>query len=190
MARTILHLVRHGEQARTADDGEDGGLSELGRRQADRLGQRLVGIPFAVIHHSPLPRSVQTADVIATYLPDVARHACEHAVDRTPIPSVEDRVQYPERFLPWLDGVPAQERDENAVALQAAVEHFATTDTHDRHELVVTHNFVIGWFVRHVLDAPTWRWIGLNQENCGLTIVQFDADRPPTLVSFNDIGHL
>jgi probable phosphoglycerate mutase len=49
---------------------------------------------------------------------------------------------------------------------------------------------VIGWFVRHVLDAPTWRWIGLNQENCGLTIVQWDTDRPPTLVCFNDVGHL
>ncbi|WP_412748598.1 histidine phosphatase family protein [Krasilnikovia sp. M28-CT-15] len=183
-------MIRHGEQAPTAADGEDGGLSDVGRRQADQLGQRLEGIPFAEIHHSPLPRAVQTADVIAAYLPNVPTHACEHATDRTPIPSVEDRVQYPERFLAWLDRVPAQERDENAVGLQAAVEHFSATDADDRHELVITHNFVIGWFVRHVLDAPTWRWIGLDQANCGLTIVQFDTDRPPTLVSFNDIGHL
>ncbi|MCZ7423500.1 histidine phosphatase family protein [Verrucosispora sp. WMMA2121] len=60
----------------------------------------------------------------------------------------------------------------------------------DRHELLITHNFVIGWFVRHTLDAPTWRWIGLNQANCGITVVQWEADRPPTLVSFNDTGHL
>jgi broad specificity phosphatase PhoE len=60
----------------------------------------------------------------------------------------------------------------------------------DRHELLITHNFVIGWFVRRVLDAPQWRWIGLNQANCAITILQWDSDRPPTLVSFNDTGHL
>ena len=49
---------------------------------------------------------------------------------------------------------------------------------------------MIGWFVRHVLDAPVWRWIGLDQANCAITIVQWESDRPPTLVSFNDTGHL
>ena len=86
--------------------------------------------------------------------------------------------------------MPEDERDKDAVALRAAVEHFGVTGADDRHELLITHNFVIGWFVRHVLDAPVWRWIGLNQANCAITIVQWDSDRPPTLVSFNDIGHL
>ena len=48
----------------------------------------------------------------------------------------------------------------------------------------------LGWFVRHVLDAPVWRWIGLNQDNCAITIVQWESGRPPTLVGFNDTGHL
>lgn len=55
---------------------------------------------------------------------------------------------------------------------------------------LITHNFVIEWFVRHMLDAAVWRWIGLNQANCAITIVQWDSDRPPTLVSFNDTGDL
>lgn len=190
MARTLLYLVRHGEQDPALGHAVDGGLSELGRWQADRLGQRLKGVPFSAIHHSPLPRAVQTADVIADCLPDVPRHACDFAMDRTPVPSAEHRSEYPERFLPWLDSVPSHERDEDAVGLRAAVEHFGTADAQDRHELVVTHNFVIGWFVRHVLDAPSWRWMGLFQENCGLTIVQWNLDRPPTLVCFNDTGHL
>ncbi|MFE9204334.1 histidine phosphatase family protein [Micromonospora sp. NPDC007230] len=190
MARTLLYLVRHGEQDPTLGHTAEGGLSELGRHQADRLGRRLKGIPFSAIHHSQLPRAVQTADVIADYLPDVPRHGCDFAMDRTPVPSVEHRSEYPERFLPWLDRVPSEERDEDAAGLQAAVEHFGTADGEDRQELVITHNFVIGWFVRHVLDAPTWRWMGLNQENCGLTIVQWDTDRPSTLVCFNDTGHL
>ena len=30
----------------------------------------------------------------------------------------------------------------------------------DRHDLLITHNFVIAWFVREVLGAPDWRWVG------------------------------
>ena len=29
----------------------------------------------------------------------------------------------------------------------------------------VTHNFLIGWLIRDALDAPKWRWIGLNHAN-------------------------
>lgn len=190
MARTQLYLVRHGKQDSACDHAPDGGLSQLGREQADRLGRRLRAVRFSAIHHSPLVRAVQTADVVASHLPRVARHDCEFVADRTPVPSAGQRGRYPDRWLSWLDGVPDDERDEDAVALRAAVEHFGVTGQEDRHELLITHNFVIGWFVRHVLDAPVWRWIGLNQANCAITIVQWDSDRPPALVSFNDTGHL
>ncbi|MEV2240420.1 histidine phosphatase family protein [Micromonospora sp. NPDC049891] len=190
MGRTRLYLVRHGEQDIAAGVRADGGLSPLGREQADRLGRRLRGVPFAAIHHSRSARATQTADVVATHLPQVPRHSCDLVADRTPVPSAGQRGRYPDRWHAWLDGVPDDERDEDATALQAAVAHFGVTSDVDRHELLITHNFVIGWFVRHTLDAPTWRWIGLNQANCALTIVHWDSDRPPTLVSFNDTGHL
>lgn len=190
MARTQLYLVRHGEQDPGSDHGADGGLSRLGREQADRLGRRLRTVPFSEIHHSPLARAAQTADVVSGYLPQVPRHGCGFVADRTPVPSAGQQGRYPDRWHAWLDGVPDDERDEDAVALQAAVQHFGVAGEEDRHELLITHNFVIGWFVRHVLDAPVWRWIGLNQANCAITIVQWDSDRPPTLVSFNDTGHL
>lgn len=187
MARTWLHLVRHGEH-----DPASGhrGLSPAGRRQADRLGRRLRTVAFSAIHHSPLARATETADIVAGHLPQVPRHACDLVRDRTPVPSAGRRDLYPDRWLDWLDGVPADERDEDATALLAAVDHFGVTGDRDRHELLITHNFVIGWFVRHVLDAPVWRWIGLNQDNCAITVVRWDPDRPPALVSFNDTGHL
>ncbi|MCA2219491.1 histidine phosphatase family protein [Jidongwangia harbinensis] len=190
MARTQLYLVRHGEQDANADHVSTGDLSPLGREQADRLGQRLRAVPFAAIHHSPLLRAAQTAEVVASHLLQAPRHVCDFVVDRTPVPSDECRDQYPERWYAWLDGVPDDERDPDAVALQSAVEHFGVTGREDRIELLITHNFVIGWFVRHVLDAPVWRWIGLNQANCAITIVQWESERAPTLVSFNDTGHL
>lgn len=190
MARTRLYLVRHGEQDRDSHHSAEGGLSALGGQQADRLGRRLQAVPFSVIHHSPLARAAQTADILARHLRPVPRHACEFMADRTPVPSPGQRARYPERYLAWIDGVPDAERDDDATALGAAVSHFGVTCDDDRTELLITHNFVIGWFVRHVLDAPVWRWIGLNQANCGITIVEWDSDGPPVLVSFNDTGHL
>ncbi|WP_027345416.1 histidine phosphatase family protein [Hamadaea tsunoensis] len=190
MARTHLYLVRHGEQDPSSDHAPDGGLSRLGREQADRLGRRLAAVPFAAIHHSPLARAEQTAGIVAGHLPHVPSHACDYVADRTPVPSPGQRDGYPERWHAWLEGVPEDERDVDAVALQGAVDHFGVAGEQDRNELLITHNFVIGWFVRHVLDAPTWRWIGLNQANCAITIVQWDDARPPTLVAFNDTGHL
>ncbi|HEX2772844.1 MAG TPA: histidine phosphatase family protein [Micromonosporaceae bacterium] len=190
MARTQLYLVRHGEQDPASGHAPDGGLSQLGREQADRLGRRLRTVPFSAIHHSPLARAAQTADIVASHLPQVPRHDCDFVADRTPVPSAGQRGRYPDRWHAWLDGVPDDERDEDATALQAAVAHLGVAGDNDRHELLITHNFVIGWFVRHMLDAPVWRWIGLNQDNCAITIVQWDSDRPPTLVSFNDTGHL
>lgn len=185
MARTVLYLVRHGEQAHPSPH-----LSPRGRDQADRLGRRLKAAPFAAIHHSPLPRAAETAAIVADRLARIPRHECEHVTDRTPVPSAARRADYPARWHAWLDSVPAVERDEDAVALRASVAHFGVTGAADRHELLITHNFVIGWFVRHVLDAPEWRWIGLNHANCGVTIIEWSADRPPTLVSYNDTGHL
>jgi len=190
MARTRLYLVRHGEQDPASDHAPDGGLSPLGRDQAERVGLRLRGLPFAAIHHSPLARAAETARIVAGQLPSVPLHACDHVTDRTPVPSAGRRDQFPERWHAWLDGVPDDERDEDAKALRAAVEHFGVTGDDDRHELLITHNFVIGWFVRHVLDAPDWRWITLNQANCALTVVQWETARPPALISFNDTGHL
>jgi len=172
MAHTQLYLVRHGEQDPASEHTREGGLSQLGREQADRLGRRLSTMPFSAIHHSPLARAAETANVVAGHLPRVPRHDCDFVADRTPVPSARHRGQHPDRWLAWLDGVPDDERDEDAVALQAAVEHFGVTGEQDRNELLITHNFVIGWFVRHVLDAPVWRWIGLNQANCAITIVQ------------------
>ena len=190
MPRTRLYLVRHGEQDPVFDHAPSGGLSALGRSQASRVGERLSSVPFAAIHHSPLTRAAETASIVAGHLPGVPGHACDLVADRTPVPSPARRDQYPDRWHAWLDGAPADERDEDAAALRAAVAHFGVTGDEDRNELLITHNFVIGWFVRHVLDAPEWRWIGLNQANCAVTIVEWDAGRPPMLIAFNDTGHL
>jgi probable phosphoglycerate mutase len=71
-----------------------------------------------------------------------------------------------------------------------AVAEWLAPAREDRHDLLITHNFVIAWFVREVFDAPAWRWMGVNQANCGLTIIRVRSAKPPVLVAHNDLGHL
>jgi serine/threonine-protein phosphatase PGAM5 len=192
MAQTLLYLVRHGEQLGSSGDGDapEAGLSGLGRQQARLLGRRLAGVPFDAVRHSPLRRAAETAAVLSAYLPGVPVLPSDLLTDLTPVPSPGREDDVPDQYRWFLDTVPKEERDPGGARLDAAVARLAVAGDTDRCELLVTHNFVIGWFVRHALDAPWWRWIGLNQFNCGLTIIKVAATAPPALVTFNDVGHL
>ena len=71
-----------------------------------------------------------------------------------------------------------------------AFDEFVSPGGAERHDLLITHNLVIAEFVRHAFDAPEWRWLGLTQAHCGLTVLKVRSGRPVTLVSHNDLAHL
>jgi probable phosphoglycerate mutase len=74
------------------------------------------------------------------------------------------------------------------VQLTRAFEHFAAAP---HPTVLVTHAFVIGWFVRSSIEAPAHRWMELFPDQASLTTIRFHDDgRPPALVRFNDTGHL
>jgi serine/threonine-protein phosphatase PGAM5 len=183
MGIRYLYLARHGEAI------DDGMLSASGRRQATALGQRLAVLPLAGIHHGPLPRAAETARLISAALPGVPLHQDDVVGDY--VPPVPDPHALPEVYARFLAGTSAVEYADGARLATAATARFAVPAAGvDTHELVVTHNFVIGWFIRHALDAPQSRWLGLNMANCSLTTIVYRADRPPTLVAVNDTEHL
>src|ERR687892_45271 len=69
MAMTRLYLVRHGATPLTAEDRFSGDigveLSDEGRAQAARLGERLRDDEIHAIYASPLSRALETARIIA-----------------------------------------------------------------------------------------------------------------------------
>ena len=81
-ASTRLVLARHAVTAQTGPllSGRAPGidLSDVGRDQAKALGERLAGLPVAVVYASPIERTTQTADA-------VARH---HGLTVQPLPGV------------------------------------------------------------------------------------------------------
>jgi probable phosphoglycerate mutase len=194
----FVYLVRHGMA-----DPHDGPLSAAGMHQAELTGRRLAGTPISAIQHGPLPRAAQTASIISGCLPGVPVSACDLAGDY--FPSDPDPRDLPPRYAAFVERFPAAERAQGARLSAAALQRFLTdgsdvrdpgsdsgkdSDESDTHELVVTHNFLIGWLVSQALGAPAWRWLGLNQMNCALTVIACQPGLPPALLSFNDAGHL
>jgi serine/threonine-protein phosphatase PGAM5 len=182
MANRFLYLARHGE---AIDDGE---LSDAGRQQARLLGQRLAKVPLSAIYHGPLVRAVQTAEILSESFPGVPVVSAEAVGDY--FPPVPDLRELPDVYARFLSDVSTDEFTLGArLAAEAIARHTAPVAV-DTHELIITHNFLAGWLVRHALDAPDQRWLGLNHGNCALSVIRYRPDRPPTLVTFNDLSHL
>ena len=61
-----LYLVRHGRTSRGWDEELDPGLNESGRKQAERMAQRLAGLGPLPIMVSPMRRARETAAALET----------------------------------------------------------------------------------------------------------------------------
>jgi broad specificity phosphatase PhoE len=109
---TTVHLARHGESDWNAagrwQGHADRPLTEIGRRQAEELAERLAAVRLDAVYSSDLRRARETAEPVA------ARHGLE--VQALPSlrevdvgawsglsrPEVEQR--FPEAFARWRDG--------------------------------------------------------------------------------------
>lgn len=182
-----LYLVRHGEQQDAEHGLPDGPLSPRGLRQANAIAERLSGLPLTGAYHSPLQRAADTAKIIAGKLPSVELEASALLFDCIPTGKT---AETPSAYEPFFGSVTEAETEAGAAQMTDAVAEFLAPRPGDRHDLVITHNFVIAWFVREVLGAPTWRWMALDQANCGLTVIHRKPGRPWTLLTHNDLAHL
>jgi len=188
-AARYLYLARHGDAG-----GEGAELTGAGRRQAALLGRRLAGVPLAAVHHGPLGRAAETARLVAAELEGVAVREAEWAGDH--VPYWPERGELPDadaaRILDFLGDPDSDERALGPRLAREAMAHCTgpAAGPAPRHELVVTHAFLIAWLVRAALDAPNWRWIGLNHCNAALTVIRYAPDRPASVLLYNDMAHL
>lgn len=181
-----LYLVRHGEHLDAEHGLEDGPLSPRGRRQVELLADRLSGVPLKAVWHSPLERAAETARAVAQRMPAVDPEPSSLLFDCIPTGPEPDM---PGLYEPFFGSFTEADTEAGRAQMSDAVAEFLVRKP-ATHELLITHNFVIAWFVREVLDAPDWRWLTINQANCGLTIIAQRPGRPWTLVAHNDLSHL
>ncbi|MFB7843542.1 histidine phosphatase family protein [Microbacterium sp. NPDC056052] len=182
-----IYLVRHGEHQDAEHGLADGPLSPRGRRQAALLADRLSGLPLDAIWHSPLLRAAETARAISERIPSVEAEPSALLFDCVPTGMTEET---PAVFEPFFGSITDAEIEAGRAQMGDAVNEFLVRKPGDVHEVLITHNFVISWFVREVLESPEWRWMTLNQANCGLTVISQKQGRPWSLVAHNDLSHL
>lgn len=182
-----LYLVRHGEQVDAEFGLPEGPLSGRGRTQASLVADRLSRVTFDAAYTSPMQRAIETAEVMTERLGLGAASPSALLMDCIPSGQSPDM---PASFESFFGGVSEETIQAGEAQMADAVAEWFARSIDDRHELLVTHNFVIAWFVREALGAAAWRWIGLNQAHAGLTIIRVRTAKPPVLISHNDVGHL
>ena len=203
---TRLLLVRHGESKVTVDRVIGGpktcsGLSDLGRRQADALRQRLVDAPVAVdnVWASTMPRAKETAEIILPGLgvdelsidADLEEHRPGEA-DGLPFADFGDTYEMfdfaDQPFRPMAPGAEslAGFHQRAGAALHRVVDQHADETT-----VVVCHGGVVDVALRSFLGLGLRPTFDLHTLNTSVTEFMRRSDRDRwSLVRYNDAAHL
>lgn len=203
MNATRLYLVRHGATQLTAEDRFSGStgveLSDEGRWQADRLGDRLKDEGISAVYCSPLSRASETAARIASCFGATPRardglreisHGRWEGLSRR-----EVETRFVEEYLAW-EADPftfAPEGGESGVAVLAralpVVREIVTRHAGER-VLVVSHKATIRLLLSSLLgiDARGYR-DRLDQAPACLNVIDFRDPVRARLMLFNDTSH-
>lgn len=103
----MIFLIRHGEAASSWGQQADPGLSELGHKQAEAVGQTLLPHGFSSAIASPMARCQETSHPFARLSGLTVR--TEPAVSEIPTPDgLEDRVAWLRGFMSgtWGEALP------------------------------------------------------------------------------------
>lgn len=203
MTPTRLYLVRHGATQLSAENrfaGDAGvDLSDEGKRQAARLGERLMSEGITAIYSSPLSRTMETARIIAgpaalaIETRDGLREISHGRWEGLTRGEVEAR--FPGEYAAW-EADPftfAPERGESGVAVLAralpVIRDIVTRHPGER-ILVVSHKATIRLVISSLLgfDARGYR-DRLDQAPACMNVLDFRDPVRARLMLFNDTSH-
>lgn len=196
-----LYLVRHGQttwnlESRT-QGGKDSNLTDLGLKQAERLGEYFRNVKLDEIYSSPLKRAHSTAKIIA----DIKGLECKldprlvemNFGEWEGLTTAEIEQNYPENFKTWREEphmaqIPKGETIE--IAQRRMVEFVDTIMESDKENiLVVSHGTIIRLLLLHILSMDLRHYYKLKQDNCAINLIEFKGHEP-VLIKYNDTCHL
>lgn len=200
---TRIFMVRHGATVLSAEDrfagATDVALSDEGRRQTQRLSERLASEKITAVFASPLGRTVETAGILAAPhhlevqrrdgLREISHGRWEQMTRR------EVEQQFPAEAAEW-------EKDPYTFAPEGGESGLAVTaralpvliDVVRAHPgktvLVVSHKATIRLLLSSLLGFDPRRYRdNLDQKPAALNIVDFRDATRARLTLFNDTSH-
>jgi len=200
---TRIFLIRHGATVLTAEDRFAGAtnvaLSDEGRHQARKLGERLSGEKIAAVYASPLDRTVETAGFLARpheleiQTRDGLREISHGRWEELTRKEVE--AQYPEEAAMWdkdpFTFAPAGGESGLAVTARALPVLIDIVRAHPGEQvIVVSHKATIRLLLSSLLGFDPRRFRdNLDQNPAALNIVDFRDPTRARLTLFNDTSH-
>jgi probable phosphoglycerate mutase len=200
---TRVFMVRHGATVLTVEDrfagATDVELSDEGREQARRLGERLSSEKIGCIFASPMSRTMETASLLAAPhgLPvqkcDGFREISHGHWEQMTRREVEE--QFPKEAAEWEEDpyTFAPEGGESGLAVTARALP-ALINIVREHEgeciVVVSHKATIRLLLSSLLGFDPRRYRdNLDQSPAALNIVDFRSPTQARLTLFNDTSH-
>jgi len=199
---TVTLLLRHGQtpmsvQKRYAGRS-DVPLTDVGVQQAAAAAKRLASVGLGVIVTSPLLRTVQTAQEVASVTgaavitDDGFRETDFGAWEGRTFAEVRER--WPSELTTWLAdpdvAPPGGESFTDVSTRVTAALHRVLADREGQRVLIVSHVTPIKTLVAAALLAPSAALFRMHLDVAALCEIEWYADGPAMLRSFNDTGHL
>ena len=199
---TVTLLLRHGQtpmsvQKRYAGRS-DVPLTDAGVAQAAAAAKRLASAGIDAIVASPLQRTVQTAEQVAgvTGLPVVTEDGFRETDfgDWEGLTFAEVRERWPSEMTAWLAdpqvAPPGGESFAEVSERVTAALHRVLAGRTGQRILIVSHVTPIKTLVAGALLAPSAALYRMHLDVAALCEIDWYADGPAVLRSFNDTAHL
>ena len=199
---TVTMLLRHGQTPMSVEKRyagtSDVPLTEVGLRQADAAAKRLSSAGLDAIVTSPLLRARQTAAAVAAMcgagvlVDEGFRETDFGAWEGLTFAEVRDR--WPDEMAAWLaDESVAPPGGESLLAVRDRVSDALArvlAAYPERRVLIVSHVTPIKTLIALALLAPAAALYRMHLDIAALSEIDWYADGPVVLRSFNDTAHL
>ncbi|MCH8474030.1 MAG: histidine phosphatase family protein [Opitutales bacterium] len=176
-------LIRHGQkEVRPEKDAPEAPLTEVGREQARRLGERLQGLPLRAILSSDLQRARETVDQVRQHHPDVPYEMREELREIR-------EMTWHTHFEDWPKDELARRKEAGQKVLAVADELKATYREGEVVAIIAHGNFhraLIGCLG----GQDPFVTIPVKMHNASITLVQVPAHGSPWIMLANDVSHL
>ncbi|HEY8361392.1 MAG TPA: histidine phosphatase family protein [Tissierellaceae bacterium] len=199
---TKIYLIRHGQSEWNLlykiQGQKDAPLTDLGKEQARKLGERLVGEKIDIIYSSDLSRALETARIISSIVnkPVVATNEFRE-INFGPWEGLtlkEIRNKFKEEYSIWMSS-PEKFRLEGAETLEALKRRVMSyvnkiiKENKDKNIAIVSHNATLKVIILSLLNIGLSYYKNFSLNNVSLSIIEC-RDYNNVLTLFNDTSHL
>jgi len=200
-ASRVIVMVRHGQYNLEGKVDEERYLTDLGRKQAEKTGERLALLykdytatqdengnivkPRISLIKSTMTRATQTGDIVHSHFPGVDIRPCDMLREGGPC--------CPEPPVDFWNPEPFEFFEEGARIEAAFRKYFHRADpsqTETSVDILVCHGNVIRYCVCRALQLDPAAWLRMSVANGSITVFSISPSGRVKITTVGDAGHM